>query len=270
MFKRTNIMKNIRGLNVVVTGASSGLGKCIAFELASRGATPILIARRKDKLNEISKQIMKTYQIEVPIFVLDVTNEVEVGNVFQQIYQSIGNIDVLINNAGFGVFKSFDETSIDEERAMFDVNVFGVVACMKQVIGKMKELNTGQIINIASIAGKIATPKSSAYAASKHAVLGFTNATRMELINTNVQITTINPGPIRTNFFEIADVSGNYVKNVGNIMLDPVFVAKKVVATIGTRKREVNLPKWMGLGPILFALMPTLFEKVSAGSLNKK
>lgn len=263
-------MKNLNGFKIVITGASSGLGECIAYEVAKRGATPILIARRVEKLNEISIKIKEQYQIQAHVFSVDITNENEVENVFDKITQTIGEVDVLVNNAGFGIFKSFEETSLEEVKAMFEVNVFGLVTCTNQVIKFMRERNAGQIINIASIAGKIATPKSSAYAASKHAVLGLTNALRMELINTNIQVTAINPGPIRTEFFDIADISGNYVKNVGNIMLDPNFVAKKVVSTIGTRKREISLPNWMGLGPIAYTLFPKLFEKISASSLNKK
>lgn len=263
-------MNNIGGLHVVITGASSGLGRCIAFEVAKRGAIPILIARRQDKLELISKEIKELYQIHSHIFSLDITNEDDVKIVFDQIYEAVDNVDILINNAGFGIFKTFEDASIDEVKSMFDVNVFGLVSCTKQVINRMRVRNAGQIINIASIAGKIATPKSSAYAASKHAVLGFTNALRMELQKTNVQVTAINPGPIRTEFFDIADVSGNYVKNISNIMLDPNVVAKRIVDVVGTNKREVNLPKWMGLGPIIYTLFPRLFEKLSASNLNKK
>lgn len=263
-------MKDLKKLTVVITGASSGLGKCIALEVARLGGIPVMIARRKEKLEEISSQIKDLYNVKSYIYALDIMNEENVEVTFHQIYQEVGNIDVLINNAGFGIFKTFEEASMQEVKSMFDVNVFGLVACTKAVLSKMKEENSGQIINIASIAGKIATPKSSAYAASKHAVLGFTNAIRMELMNSNIQVTAINPGPIRTEFFEIADVSGNYVRNVGNIMLDPVYVARKVVGTIGTSKREVNLPTWMGFGPVIYSIFPSIFEKISASSLNKK
>ena len=98
----------------------------------------------------------------------------------------------------------------------------------------MLKENKGHIINIASQAGKLATPKSSGYSASKHAVLGFTNSLRMELAKTDIYVTAVNPGPIQTNFFSIADQSGNYEKS-----------AEKTVNIIGKPKREVNLPKWM-------------------------
>lgn len=263
-------MNSIKDLNIVITGASSGLGAYIAKEVAKNGAIPILIARREDKLIELSTQILELYQIKSPIFQLDITNESDVEEIFEQIYHSVGNIDVLINNAGFGIFKSFESASVEEVKSMFDVNVFGLVTCTKQVINQMKANDAGQIINIASMAGKIATPKSSAYGGSKYAVLGITNALRMELMNTNIQVTAINPGPIRTEFFDIADVSGNYVKNMGRLMLEPEYVAKKVVSTIGTKKREISLPRWMGMGPIIYSLFPKLFEKISASSLNKK
>ena len=113
----------------------------------------------------------------------------------------MGRIDILVNNAGFGIFKTFEDASMDEVKDMFQVNVFGLVACTKAVLPYMVNKNEGHIINIASLAGKL-QPEISAYAATKHAVLGFTNSLRMELANTDIYVTAINPGPIDTNFLK--------------------------------------------------------------------
>ena len=121
-----------------------------------------------------------------------------------------------------------------EVKDMFQVNVFGLVACTKAVLPYMVNKNEGHIINIASLAGKIATPKSSAYAATKHAVLGFTNSLRMELANTDIYVTAINPGD-RYKLFEIADQSGTYVKNMGRYMLKPTYVAEQIVKSMHTK-----------------------------------
>lgn len=263
-------MNQLKGKKIVITGASSGIGEKIAYDVAKKGATPILIARRIEKLAEIAKKIEQEQGITAYVFSLDVSKEAAVKKVFGQIEADIGNIDVLINNAGFGIFKTFEEASIEEVKAMFEVNVFGLVACTKAVLPQMRERNEGQIINIASIAGKIATPKSSGYSATKHAVLGCTNALRMELIDTNIKVTAVNPGPIKTSFFDIADQSGTYVKSVEKLMLDPHKVARKIVATIGTSKREIHLPGWMGLGPKIYSLFPNLFEKIAGKKLNQK
>jgi uncharacterized protein len=255
---------------VVITGASSGIGEEMAYEVAKRGGTPVLLARSYTKLEEIQKRVKETYDVTPFIYHLDVCDEQQIKEVFSQVMVDTGKIDVLINNAGFGVFTSVEESKLVEVKEMFDVNVVGLIACTQAALPYMTEKGEGHIIQIASLAGKIATPKSSAYAATKHAVLGFTNALRMELVNTNIRVTAINPGPIKTNFFDRADTTGQYVKSVEKYMLEPSFVAKKVVGVIGKRKRELSLPFWMGFGPIFYALFPSLFEWLAKGSLSKK
>ncbi|SDY48858.1 SDR family oxidoreductase [Bacillus sp. 166amftsu] len=255
---------------IVITGASSGIGEQVAMQIAAEGAIPVLIARTEEKLRVLAGKIKTTYNTPCYYYVLDVSKETEVNTVFAKILADAGQIDILVNNAGFGIFKTFEEATMVEVKDMFEVNVFGLVACTKAVLSHMLEKDSGQIINIASLAGKIATPKSSAYAATKHAVLGFTNSLRMELSSTNIYVTAINPGPIDTNFFDIADQSGTYVKNMGRYMLKPTYVAEQIVKVMRTKKREVNLPKWMNIGPKLFALFPGLFERVAGKSLSKK
>ncbi|OAK42289.1 SDR family NAD(P)-dependent oxidoreductase [Bacillus wiedmannii] len=255
---------------IVITGASSGIGEQVAMQVAEQGVTPVLMARTEEKLKVLAEKIKETYNTPCYYYVLDVSEEMEVQSVFSKVLQEVGRIDILVNNAGFGIFKTFEDASMDEVKDMFQVNVFGLVACTKAVLPYMVKRNEGHIINIASLAGKIATPKSSAYAATKHAVLGFTNSLRMELSSTNIFVTAINPGPIDTNFFEIADQSGTYVKNMGRYMLKPTYVAEQIVKSMQTKKREVNLPKWMGIGPKLYVLFPGLFERIAGKSLSKK
>ena len=263
-------MSRLKGKNIVITGASSGIGADVAIEVAKQGGNPILIARRAERLDELLNQIKVDFGIDGMAYSLDVSNTDEVSRIFELIYREAGNIDVLINNAGFAQFKDVHETTNEEVKAMFEVNVFGLIACTTAVLPTMKARNTGQIINIASIIGKIPTPKASAYAATKHAVLGFTNALRMETSDTNIQITAINPGPVKTAFFQIADQQGNYTKNISNMMLDSKTVARKIVSTIGTKKRELNLPGWMGFGGKCYALFPTFMEKTLGKRLFQK
>jgi short-subunit dehydrogenase len=264
------LSRRLDGKIVVITGASSGIGEKIAYKTAALGASTVLMARSEDKLKETAKNITEQYQVPCYYYALDVSDEEKVQEVFACVLQEIGAIDVLINNAGFGVFKTFEDASMTEVKSMFEVNVFGLVACTKAVLPTMMKRNSGHIINIASLAGKIATPKSSAYAATKHAVLGLTNSLRMELAGTDIRVTAVNPGPIKTNFFDIADQSGTYVKSVERYMLDPEHVANKIVGAIGTKKREINLPGWMSIGPVVFSLFPRLFELVAGKAVSKK
>ncbi|WHY84535.1 SDR family oxidoreductase [Neobacillus novalis] len=264
------VKDRLKAKNIVITGASGGIGAEIAKLCAARGANLVLLARSIDKLEQLQSDLQQKYQVNVDVFQLDVsdTNQVEV--VFQRIFDTIGDIDILVNNAGFGVFREAHEASIDEIKGMFEVNVVGLMACTSMVLPKMRARRFGHIINIASQAGKIATPKSSVYSATKHAVLGYTNSLRMELADFNVQVTSVNPGPIATNFFTIADEQGTYVKNVQRYMLQPEFVARKVTDSMLTKTREINLPRWMNLGSVVYVLFPRLFERIGKRMLNSK
>lgn len=260
----------LTGKTIIITGASSGIGEKIAYLVAEQGAHPILLARSYDQLAKIAQNIKDRYQIECNYYKVDVGNLENVEAVFEEILQKVGKVDVLVNNAGFGVFANVLDANLHQMKTMFEVNVFGLISCTKMVLPAMMERNAGHIINIASQAGKIATPKSSVYSATKHAVLGFTNSLRMELADTNIHVTAVNPGPIRTRFFDIADESGTYAKNVGRFMLDPDFVARKIVNSMLTPKREINLPGWMNAGSVFYTLFPRLVEKVGGKAFFKK
>ncbi|ANS75602.1 oxidoreductase [Paenibacillus yonginensis] len=256
----------LKDQRVVITGASSGIGAEMARQLSMRGAFVVLAARNEDKLKQVGAGLSGPYGLVR----MDVASAESVAEAFQTIQETYGPVDCLINNAGFGRFKPFVETSLDEFEAMMDVNYMGAVRCTKAVLPGMLAAGKGHIVNIASIAGKLGTAKSSAYAASKHAVLGFTNALRQELRGTGVMLSAVNPGPIDTPFFEGADPDGSYVKNVGWFMLKPEKVAKAVVQVIERKKTEVDLPWAAGVGTKLYQLFPRLADKVAGGVINKK
>jgi uncharacterized protein len=264
------VKDQLKGRNIVITGASGGIGAEIAKLCAASGANLVLLARSLDKLQQLQASLLQKHQVKVDVFQLDVSDTVKVEQVFNEIFLTVGHVDILVNNAGFGVFREAHEVKIDEIKGMFEVNVVGLMACTSMVLPKMREQRFGHIINIASQAGKIATPKSSVYSATKHAVLGYTNALRMELSDFNVKVTSVNPGPIATNFFNIADEKGTYVKNVQKFMLQPEYVAGKVVASMLTNTREINLPRWMNMGSVVYVLFPRLFERIGKKAFNKK
>jgi short-subunit dehydrogenase len=263
-------MEDLKEKNIVVTGASGGIGAEVAKLCAANGANLVLLARNIDKLQQLQNELVKRHQVEVDVFQLDVSETDKVKEVFTQILEKVKHIDILVNNAGFGIFRNAHEATIEEIKRMFSVNVVGLLACTSMVLPGMRERHSGHIINIASQAGKIATPKSSVYSATKHAVLGYTNALRMELADLNVYVTAVNPGPIATNFFTIADEKGTYVKNVQKFILQPEYVAKKIVNAMYTRPREVNLPRWMNLGSVIYTLFPRLFERIGKRAFNQK
>jgi short-subunit dehydrogenase len=255
---------------VIITGASSGIGAEVALQAAQKGAVPVLLARSLDKLETVRDRIKEQTNISPYIYRLNVSDTKNVQSVFEAIKHELKTIDILVNNAGFGLFDYFADVKMEDVESMFSVNVTGLMACTKMVLPTMIENNRGHIMNIASQAGKIPTPKSTVYSATKHAVLGFTNGLRMEVADNNIYVTSVNPGPINTNFFHIADQSGDYAKNVQKFMLQPDTVAKKIVKAMEHPVREINLPKSMNTGSKLYQIFPRIVEQVAGKLFNSK
>jgi uncharacterized protein len=264
------VNNRLKGKNIIITGASGGIGAEMARLAAQQGANLVLLARSMDKLQSLKTELEQSNKVSVIVRSLDVANTEAVRKVFNEILAEIGHVDILVNNAGFGVFRHAHEANLDEIKAMFEVNVIGLMTCTSLVLPSMRQRGKGHIINIASQAGKIATPKSSVYSATKHAVLGYTNSLRMELRELGIFVTAVNPGPIATNFFEIADEQGTYVRNIKNFMLQPEYVAKQVVERMMTNTREINLPRWMNAGSVIYALFPRVFERLGRRAFNQK
>jgi hypothetical protein len=256
----------LRGQVVFITGASSGIGALTALRLAEKGAIPVMTARSVDKLAALSAKMPG----EHAIYPLDVTNEAEVGEVAAQIHARYGRLDILLNNAGYGAFKPFGDTRLSEFQAMMDVNFFGIVRCTQAVLPYMIRAGGGQIVNVASIAGKIGTAKSSAYTATKHAVIGLTEALRMEYRHTGIVFSAVNPGPVDTPFFERADPDGHYLRNLGSFIMPPEKVAKAIIRVMERRLPELDLPWAAAAGVRIRRLFPRMTESIAARLLNKK
>lgn len=250
------MLKMLSGKYVAITGASSGIGAEMAIRLSKAGAVPLLLARSESKLAGVAERLPGPCHVRT----LDVTSAVDVKQAFESFEAEVGPIDVLINNAGYGLFQPATEMRIEDFVGMMNVNYFGLVHCTKAVLPNMMERGRGHIVNIASMAGKMGFPQTSGYAATKHAVLGFTNSLRLELAERypGITVTSVNPGPIRTPFFDIADPSGGYLAGLPSwFVLNPESVADAVVQAIVRRKQEVNLPRAASLGLRLAGLLPT-------------
>ncbi|WP_040950249.1 SDR family NAD(P)-dependent oxidoreductase [Gorillibacterium massiliense] len=260
------MVKRLDGKVAVITGASSGVGAIIARDLAEIGAIPVLAARSEAKLQKVAAAIKD----EHACYVLDVRSDEQVREVMDAVRARYGKIDILINCAGFGVFEYTVNTSLHTFEDMMDVNYMGTVRCIKDVLPHMLEAGNGNIVNLASMAGKLGSAKSSGYAASKHAVLGFTNSLRQELAGTGVRLSAINPGPIDTPFFETADPTGGYVNSIKWMMLPPERVSAAVIKAIVKGKDETDMPRIAAFGIKLYQLFPRLADRYAARLFNKK
>lgn len=248
---------------ILITGASGGLAQSMVQFLPDDQL--ILLGRNKEKLEQLYGQHPHAQLLEV-----DITDAVALEVLVEQLYARYGKIDVLINNAGYGVFEEFDKISDADIRAMFEVNTFALMNLSRLVAERMKVSQQGHIFNIVSMAGLIASSKSSLYSATKFAAIGFSNALRLELMPFGVHVTTVNPGPIKTPFFDQADPDGSYVQTVDRYILEPDFVAKKIVQSMGKPTREINLPILLNLAHKLYTLFPKLGDKLASQMFNYK
>ena len=181
---------------IAITGATGGLAKEIVKQLPSDDFV-IALGRNVEKL-----EVCYAERPNTVCYKLDMSSDEAIGAMVEKLYAKHGHIDVFINNAGYGDFSEFDAYTTAEIRDMFDINTFATMTFSRLVGHKMKKSGHGHIVNIASIAGLIASAKSSVYSATKFAVIGFSNALRLELADSNVYVTTFNPGPIATSFFD--------------------------------------------------------------------
>lgn len=259
----------LKNKTVLITGASSGLGAEITRQVAASGANVIITARSTGKLIHLQKEVTTNFAVNAEYFTLDMTDFEQIKQVSEKVNQAY-NVDVLVNCAGFGLFENAVDIPFETVEKMFDTNVLGLIQLTQLLLPKMQARKSGHIINIASQAAKIATPKSTVYSATKYAVLGFSNALRLELSPHKINVTTINPGPIATNFFDVADKSGNYLETVGKLVLKPEKVARKTVQIMGTKRREINLPFVMNIATRLYQVMPQVIEFFGKGAFLKK
>lgn len=188
-------------MKALITGASSGIGKEFAKKLSKMGYDLVIVARRKDKLEELKNEIQN---VAVTIEVCDVSD----ATACKELFKKHNDIDFLINNAGYGVFGEFNKTDLDKELSMLDVNIKAVHILTKLYLNEMTKRNSGHILNVASSASFFPGPLFSSYYASKAYVLRLTQAISRELKNkkSNVRISVLCPGPVDTEFNDVAGV----------------------------------------------------------------
>lgn len=211
---------------VIVTGASSGLGRAFSERFIQKGASVYGLARSEKKLNELHETFGNRFQ---PV-TLDITNHEAIEQWVDDTFSADHSPDVLINNAGLGLFGDVDELPLDEWHTMINTNLNGIFYMTRQVVPLMKQNeNVCHVVNIASIAGKIGNPKMTGYNASKFGVRGFSESLFKEVRYDGIKVTCFFPGSVNTNFFDNAAGADTHE----NMML-PEDVAKSLTDVIET------------------------------------
>ena len=226
-------------MKALVTGASSGIGKEIAYYLASLGIDLIVVARNKENLEKIKKDV----NVNVKIITMDLITRDNIFKLYDMVKSD--DIDILINNAGFGLFGTFDETDLNRELEMIDLNVTTYHILTKLFLIDFLKKDSGYILNVCSSAGFMAGPRLSTYYATKNYITKLTLAINEELRQkeSNVSISALCPGPVNTNFnkvahgeFAINEISPKYVAKLG---IDKMF--KKKMLIVPTFKMKLTL-----------------------------
>ena len=190
-------------MKVLITGASSGIGKALAIEFAKLNYDLVLIGRDKTRLNNVKNEIGNNVNVDIcSIDLISLDN-------CKLVYDKYKNIDILVNNAGFGLFGEFTDTDLEKELEMIDINIKALHYLMKLYLNDMVERDSGQILNVASIAGFMPGPLMSTYYATKNYVVSLSEGVREELRKrkSKVRISILCPGPVKTNFDNVAGVS---------------------------------------------------------------
>jgi 3-oxoacyl-[acyl-carrier protein] reductase len=189
----------LNGQIAVVTGASRGIGRAVAFALASEGATVILAARTASDLKAAVKAIEKAGG-KAEAVIADCAQEGDIARLFSNVKSTYGRLDILVNNAGIGRFAPVRQLQMQDLDDMWNLNLRGVVLCTQHALKSMEEQKSGTIVNIDSLAGKNAFVNGGGYAATKWALLGFSRCLMLEVREFNIRVVTICPGSVETAF----------------------------------------------------------------------
>ena len=236
---------DIKGKVVIVTGASSGIGEAAAREFGSEGAKVILAARRVDRLQALAREI-EALGAETLVVQVDISKLEDIQRLIARTLERFGRIDVLVNNAGFGRLDWLENLDpVKDIQSQIDVNVMGVIQTTRQVLPIMILQRSGSIVNMCSMAGLVATPTYTIYAASKHAVHGFSEALRREVKPWGIHVSLIYPGGVATEFAQRAGIKRKTNAKTPAFMLLTAQQVGDAIVDLVRRPRRMRIIPWL-------------------------
>ncbi len=249
----------------LITGASGGIGLCMARELAQRKTNLILIARSGDKLSKICEELKKEFNIQAEYLSLDLSEPNALDSLMNWLKEKSFDVNILINNAGYGILGSVESTSVEKLNNMMQLNMNVVANLCHAMIPELKRHSKSYILNVASTAAYQAVPTLATYAASKAFVVLFTRGLRMELKETSISVTCLSPGATSTNFIDRAGMDA-MKERAEKFSMKPEAVAKIGIKGMFNGKAEIlpGFVNWISVQ--LTYLMPKFIpEKIAAG-----
>ncbi len=238
------------GAVAVVTGASRGIGRAVALAAAARGATVGLLARSAADL----EATLAAIDGRGAIATADVSRREEVSSAIAELTAALGDVDILVNNAGVGAYGPLDTETAER---LMHVNYLGTVYPTMAVLPRMYERGRGHVVNIASVAGRMAAPLEAAYSATKFAVTGLSEALAIEAGPYGVGVSLVQPGPVATDFF---DARGVPYQRRHPKPVSAERVARAMIRAVDRGRYETYVPRWLGLANAMKALAPPLYR----------
>ena len=260
--------RDLQGKNVVITGASSGIGKATAIEFAKRGANLVLAARREFGLEKTARECEK-FGARAIVVPTDVSVEHDVEQLAERAISEFGHIDIWVNNAGVYMLGEIKDTPVESMRRLLDVNFFGMVHGCKAILPHMLERGEGHIINTGSQAGKMAYRYAGTYCASKFALTAFSDALRQELYGTGIDVSIVMPNSTDTPLFNYsANYAGREIKP-----MDPVSTAQDVAEVfmriVDSKERESYVTSFPRVLGVMHAVAPGMHDHLVAKQTDR-
>ncbi|MDJ0852454.1 MAG: SDR family NAD(P)-dependent oxidoreductase [Myxococcota bacterium] len=252
-------LESFRGVRTFLTGASSGIGRALALRMGRDGARVALVARREKELLALAEEI-RAAGGEALALPCDVAEREACEEACARAEAWLGGVDLLVNNAGYGRHRRLADHDVADIERLMRVNYLGAVYCIKALLPGMLERRRGWIVFMASVAGKIASPDESAYAASKFALVGLASALSLEVEDAGVHVLTVCPGVIRTPFFDDEALSRMPPVALGQ-MVEPETLVEAVVRALARGRHEVTHPRAIGVGYVVQALAPGFMRR---------
>lgn len=265
-------MKTLKNQVILLTGATGGIGSQIAKRLAKESITLLLVDRNKEKLHQLTQSLKPNSSATLVPLSYDLTDSTKVQQLAKEIMHRYKHVDQVVHAAGVGDFKPFVDFSTAEIDEMIQGNTLSVMYLFSAFLPYMTSRQKGRWTIIASSGGEVATPSSSVYSASKFAIIGLTNAIRMEIRPNQLELTVVNPGPVDTPFHHRNPQMKAYLEKVKWMALKPDTVAKKVVKNMKRTKmkKTMTLPWFLSLAARGYGLAPNLADWVITHFFNHK
>ena len=248
---------NFKDQVIMITGASSGIGRRLATDLAARGAIVAGCGRSITRLKDTLKEVRRASPASTMIG-CDVSDAEQVQGMVAKIIADFGKVDILVNNAGVGMRQPFIETDLKTIENIIRINYLGAVYCTHEVLPSMIEKRAGQIVNMSSGAGLIGTLNMAAYCASKFALNGWSESLYHELKPLGIHVSVVCPGPVDTKFS--LDFHDSKPKSPSNLIVSAETVSRAVIRVIESKRFELVLPRWLALTCGFRRHMPGLFR----------